>query len=149
MAASRWIPAFAGMTLVVASAWAQELSEEHQQRYQRMVNELRCLVCQNQSIAESNAPLAADLREQVRRQIEDGKSDEAIRDYVTARYGDFVLYRPPFKPATWALWLGPPVLLLAALALAIGFVRRSRAVPAPTPADPAAIRKLLSEERKP
>jgi len=74
--------------------------------------QLRCLVCQNQSIAESNAPLAADLRKQLREQIEAGRTDAQIVEYMTARYGDFVLYKPPFKPETLVLWFGPAILLV-------------------------------------
>jgi cytochrome c-type biogenesis protein CcmH len=81
-----------------------------------LAHELRCLVCQNQTIADSNAPLALDLRNQIREQLAAGKSDEDVMEFMVARYGDFVLYRPPFKPATLALWLGP-FLLLAAGAL--------------------------------
>ena len=77
--------------------------------------ELRCLVCQNQSIEESNAELAVDLRRQIREQIAQGKSDREIIDYMVARYGDFVLYRPPFKATTALLWLGPFLLLLVGI----------------------------------
>jgi len=89
--------------------------------------ELRCLVCQNQTIADSHADLAADLRQEVRELIRHGKSDAEIRRYMTDRYGDFVLYKPPLKPTTLALWLGPGVLLAVAVAaLALVIVRRSR-----------------------
>jgi cytochrome c-type biogenesis protein CcmH len=121
-------------------------------RYQALIDELRCLVCQNQTIAESNAPLAADLRQQVRRQMDEGRTDREIIDYVTARYGDFVLYRPPFKARTWLLWVGPFALLLTVVALAALFIRRSRAAPRPpAPADPGAVKALLDAEaqRKP
>jgi cytochrome c-type biogenesis protein CcmH len=74
--------------------------------------ELRCLVCQNQTIEESNAELAVDLRRQIREQIAQGKTDREILDYMVARYGDFVLYRPPFKATTALLWIGPFLLLL-------------------------------------
>ncbi len=73
--------------------------------------ELRCLVCQNQTIADSNADLAVDLRNQVRNMLRDGKGEREIVDYMTARYGDFVLYRPPVKNTTALLWFGPPLLL--------------------------------------
>ena len=87
---------------------------------------LRCLVCQNQSIAESNAPLAIDLRNQVREQLEQGRSEKEITEYMVARYGDFVLYRPPMKASTLLLWLGPALLLLAGLAaLALRLRRRA------------------------
>lgn len=77
--------------------------------------ELRCLVCQNQSIEESNAELAVDLRRQIREQIAQGKTDREIVDYMVARYGDFVLYRPPFKATTALLWIGPFLLLLVGI----------------------------------
>jgi cytochrome c-type biogenesis protein CcmH len=88
--------------------------------------ELRCLVCQNQSIAESNADLAVDLRRQINEQIAAGRTDGEIVDFMVQRYGDFVLYRPPFKAATLLLWLGPALLLLAGL-WALARVLRSRA----------------------
>ena len=92
-----------------------------------IASELRCLVCQNQTIADSHADLAADLRRQVRELIAQGRTDAQIRDYMTARYGDFVLYRPPLKATTAALWLGPAALLAIALvALALTIARRRR-----------------------
>lgn len=84
-------------------------------RYRTLVAELRCLVCQNQSLAESEAGLARDLRDQVHVMLGEGRTDAEIVDYMTARYGDFVLYRPPLRPATIALWVGP--FLLGALGL--------------------------------
>lgn len=95
------------------------LTEVQDVRYQSWIHELRCLVCQNQTIAESNAPLAADLREQMQKQIESGRSDEEIRSYLIARYGDFVLYNPPLKPRTWLLWLAPFGLLALALIIVL------------------------------
>ena len=86
--------------------------------------ELRCLVCQNQTIADSHADLAVDLRQEMREMIARGDSDARIRDFMTARYGDFVLYRPPLKPATAILWFGPGVLLVVALALLARALRR-------------------------
>lgn len=112
-------------------------------RYTALIAELRCLVCQNQSIAESNAPLAEDLRLQVRTQIAAGRSDAEIADFLTERYGDFVLYRPPLKPRTWLLWLGPFVLLLAALGWAA--VRLRQRVPPPASADTDAVARLLRD----
>lgn len=99
---------------------------ELQQRYERMIQEVRCLVCQNEPIADSNAPLAADLRREIRDQLRAGNSDEEIIGFLTARYGDFVLYRPPFQPTTWLLWFAP-LLLLAAGAFAFVRVIRNRA----------------------
>ena len=92
--------------------------------------ELRCLVCQNQTIADSHADLAVDLRNQIRTQLQQGKSEDEIRRYMTDRYGDFVLYKPPFKPTTALLWVGPPALLVFALAaLFLMLRRRQRAAP--------------------
>jgi cytochrome c-type biogenesis protein CcmH len=88
--------------------------------------ELRCLVCQNQTIADSQAPLAVDLRNQIREQLKSGKSEQEIKDYMAARYGDFVLYRPPLKATTVALWLGPFVLLLIGVWLFYRRVARRR-----------------------
>ncbi len=81
-------------------------------RLRSLEEELRCLVCQNQTLADSNAPLAEDLRREVRELAVAGKSDEQIKEYLVARYGDFVLYRPPVKTTTWLLWFGPFALLL-------------------------------------
>jgi len=84
-------------------------------RMMRIANELRCLVCQNQTIADSHADLAVDLREEVRVLLRKGESDDQVLKYMTDRYGDFVLYRPPVKAATWLLWFGPGVLLVGGL----------------------------------
>ncbi len=86
-----------------------------EQRVNALAKELRCLVCQNETIAESTAPLAVDLKNQVREQMRQGTSDREILDFMVARYGDFVLYRPPFKASTLLLWLGPLLLLAAGL----------------------------------
>jgi cytochrome c-type biogenesis protein CcmH len=83
-----------------------------EQRLKTLEEELRCLVCQNQSLADSNAPLAEDLRREVRALADAGKNDQEIRDFLVARYGDFVLYKPPVKATTWLLWFGPFALLL-------------------------------------
>ncbi|MEO5698651.1 MAG: cytochrome c-type biogenesis protein [Burkholderiaceae bacterium] len=91
-----------------------------------IADELRCLVCQNESLASSRAELAQDLRREVRGLIRQGKTDSEIREFLVSRYGDFVLYRPPLKPTTWLLWGGPFVLALAGLAGLIVFLRRRR-----------------------
>jgi cytochrome c-type biogenesis protein CcmH len=101
-------------------------SAEQRARYKDLVKELRCLVCQNQSLADSNAELAADLREQVHTMIREGKSDAQIIDFMVARYGDFVLYRPPLKGSTVLLWIGPFIVGLVALASLLWIVRRRR-----------------------
>ena len=98
-----------------------------QQRYDNLVNELRCLVCQNNSIADSNAMLASDLRREVRELIAQGRTDAQIRSYMTDRYGDFVLYRPPVAPRTWLLWAAPALLLFGGIAAAsVVIARRAR-----------------------
>jgi len=93
-------------------------------RMLRIASELRCLVCQNQTIADSHADLAVDLREQVRTMVRRGDSDAQILQYMTDRYGDFVLYRPPVKSTTWLLWFGPGVLMLGGLATLVVVLRR-------------------------
>lgn len=93
-------------------------------RYRELVRELRCTVCQNEPLESSNAPLAADLRQQVYEQIMAGRSDFEIRQYMRDRYGDFVLYDPPFAGHTLILWLGPIVLLLVALGAGAVLIRR-------------------------
>ncbi|MEK9895872.1 MAG: cytochrome c-type biogenesis protein [Burkholderiaceae bacterium] len=95
---------------------------------QRVASELRCLVCQNDTIAASQAPLAVDLRNQVRRMLAQGQSEAQVLEYMTQRYGDFVRYRPPLKPSTWPLWFLPAALLLIA---ALGWWRVTRAKPQP------------------
>jgi cytochrome c-type biogenesis protein CcmH len=98
-------------------------------RVMKLSAELRCLVCQNQTIADSNAGLAVDLRNQVRDMLKRGDTPEQITDYMTARYGDFVLYRPPVKSSTAVLWYGPAALLLVAVAVLILIVRRRTKLP--------------------
>jgi cytochrome c-type biogenesis protein CcmH len=135
----------AALLLVAAAAAAQAPPDE--QRYQALIDELRCMVCQNQSIAESNAPLAEDLRQQVRAQMDAGKSDEEILSFLTARYGDYVRYRPAFKGMTLLLWLGPFAVLLLAAAMAVAFVRRSRPAAAPPAPDAERLRRLLDDRQ--
>jgi cytochrome c-type biogenesis protein CcmH len=92
-----------------------------------ITGELRCLVCQNQTIADSHADLAVDLRQEVREMLKRGQSDDQIRRYMTDRYGDFILYRPPLKPTTLVLWLGPALLLAIAIsALVVVIARRGK-----------------------
>lgn len=81
-------------------------------RYRELIHEIRCMKCQNQSIADSPIDVAADLRRQVREMIAGGQSDAEIKSYLSSRYGDFILYQPPLKPTTWALWGGPVALLV-------------------------------------
>lgn len=129
-----------------APAAQAPLTAEQEAHYRELIHQLRCLVCQNQTIADSDAPLAQDLREQVQRQLREGRSDTEIKAYLTARYGDFVLYKPPMKPATFLLWVGPFLLLGLALALALRLMRRRRRTMPATNPDPAALKRLLDEE---
>lgn len=117
------------MVLVSGPAWAGEakpLGEDPavEARLKHLAIELRCLVCQNQTLADSNAPLAEDLRREVRDMIVKNMSDKEIIDFLVERYGDFVLYRPPVKATTALLWVGPFVLLIVGLAALIITVRR-------------------------
>ncbi|MBM4181640.1 MAG: cytochrome c-type biogenesis protein CcmH [Betaproteobacteria bacterium] len=114
----------------------------------KMAEDLRCLVCQNESLAGSNAELAQDLRREVRAQMKAGKSDQEVIAYLTDRYGDFVLYRPPFKPVTYLLWLGP--LLFLGIGAGIWYLTlKKRRTLKETPVDEkqiAAAAKILDEK---
>ena len=99
-------------------------------RVMELTSELRCLVCQNQTIADSHADLAIDLRNQVREMLRRGDSREQVLEYMTARYGDFVLYRPPLKQSTMLLWFGPALLLVGGLAVLVVVLRRRLRMPA-------------------
>ncbi|HEX3142306.1 MAG TPA: cytochrome c-type biogenesis protein [Rhizobacter sp.] len=140
--------------LAVSPAHANEaapLAEDPvvEQRLVNIAEELRCLVCQNESLAGSRSDLAMDLRREIRGLIKQGKTDQEVRDFLVSRYGDFVLYRPPVKPTTWLLWGGPFVLLAVALAGLIAFLRqRKPADAALSPEDQRRAEALLNEERK-
>ncbi len=101
--------------LFAAAQEARPMAEDPalEERVLAIANELRCLVCQNETIAASRADLATDLKNQIREQLRAGKGEREILDYMVQRYGDFVLYKPPVKPTTWLLWIGPFVLLVA------------------------------------
>lgn len=118
--------------------------EDIEKRVSALAVELRCLVCQNQTLADSNAPLAVDLRNQIREQLKAGKSEQDVVDFLVARYGDFVLYRPPFNASTVALWAGPFLILVFGAWL---LLRRIRKRPAGEPelseAERARAAKLL------
>jgi cytochrome c-type biogenesis protein CcmH len=117
-----------------------------------LAKELRCLVCQNQSIMESDADLARDLRQVVRERVAAGESDIEIKEYVVERYGDFVLLRPPFKPQTWILWFGPALLVAGGMiGLALFWRRRAGAPAAPVPlsaSERARLDRLLGDDAK-
>ena len=120
---------------------------ERQASYESLTSELRCLVCQNQTIADSNAELAADLRRQVYEMLQQGKSKADILQFMTDRYGDFVLYNPPFKAKTGLLWLGPAIFLSLGLIALYIIVKRKKAavVNQEDSAQLAKIRSLLDE----
>ena len=104
-----------------------------EQRLIAISEEMRCLVCQNESLAGSRSDLANDLRREIRILINEGKTDEQIRSFMVERYGDFVLYRPPVKPITWLLWIGPFVILLAGIiGLMVYLRRRNQSIPSTT-----------------
>jgi cytochrome c-type biogenesis protein CcmH len=138
--------ALAGAVLA-AEATPTEQDPVAQARAVNLEEQLRCLVCQNQTIAESNADLAVDLRRQVREQIAAGRTDAEIIDYMTARYGDFVLYRPPFKAVTVLLWAGPALLLALGAWMLTRIVRERRVAEAPplTPEERARAEALLAD----
>jgi cytochrome c-type biogenesis protein CcmH len=144
----RWLLLLA---LVATPVWAvlpdEMLADPALEARARTISEeLRCVVCQNQSVDDSDAPLARDLRLIVREQLQTGKSDAEVRDYVVERYGNFVLLKPPVEPATWALWAGPfALLLLGGLGLFL-WSRRARPVEAaPLSAEEAAELARLSD----
>lgn len=109
-------------------------------RMKHLTKELRCLVCQNETLADSQAPLAEDLRKEIREQIKAGKTDQEILAYATQRYGDFVLYNPPVKAKTWLLWFGPFVLLAAGTTFLYRYLKQRREL--------IEVKPLTPEERK-
>ncbi|MFD4838882.1 cytochrome c-type biogenesis protein [Achromobacter sp. NPDC058515] len=114
---------------------APALSAAQEQRADKLAHGLRCLVCQNQTLAESNAPLALDMRKLIRGQLADGKTDAQIMQFFEERYGDFVRYDPPFKPITWLLWLGPFALLALGFLVLARTLKRRAGVRPPLTAD--------------
>lgn len=114
-----------------------------EQRLIRISEDIRCLVCQNESLAGSRADLANDLRREIRKLIREGKTDAEITDFLVSRYGDFVLYRPPVKPLTWVLWFGPFLLLLGGVVFLIRFLRQRQQAHAAVAETP-----LSDEERR-
>lgn len=111
------------------------LTPAEQQRADHLAHALRCLVCQNQSLADSNAPLAHDMRKLIHAQLADGRTDAQIMRFFEDRYGDFVRYDPPFKPITWLLWLGPFALLALGFWVLMRTLKRRNGTRAPLTAD--------------
>jgi len=129
---------------LLAGAAAAQPDPALEKRVTGLAHELRCLVCQNQTLADSNAPLAVDLRNQIREQLQKGASEQDVIDFMVARYGDFVLYRPPLKATTIALWAGPFLLLaLGIVALVRRLVRRRAPAPPLSDAERARAARLL------
>lgn len=123
------------LALQVAAQEAKPLAEdpELEKRVMTLSHELRCLVCQNETLADSRADLAVDLRREIREQMKAGKSDKEIIAFLTARYGDFVLYRPPMRPTTYLLWFGPFVLLAIGLWVLYRYLKQRRELINPEP----------------
>jgi len=149
----RGVMALVALLLVAGAALGQAArplagDEAVEQRLNAIAEELRCLVCQNESLAGSRADLAQDLRNQIREQIRAGRTDDQILAYMTERYGDFIRYRPPLKATTVALWAGPFVLLALAAGGLAWYVRRRRtrvAAAALSPEEEARVARLLGE----
>ncbi|MES1943964.1 cytochrome C biogenesis protein [Salinisphaera sp. PC39] len=155
MTTLRTLAAWLLLTAALAAAAIEPLNFDDpakQARYERLLHEFRCLVCQNESLASSGAGLADDLRQEVHRMVAEGKSDAEIRDYLVERYGEFVLYRPPVTTRTYLLWFGPFLLAVVGLAaLVIAIRRRSRRTPPDTLDDSERerLRRVLDRHREP
>ncbi len=139
----RLLPAVAGVEMFDFSGNVDE------QRYMSLISQLRCLVCQNESLADSNADLAHDLRVEVYEHMQQGQSDQEVVDFLVARYGDFVLYKPPVKPSTYLLWYGPFVLLALGLILLVKNIRQRgrQSEAALSPEEQARIDALLGKDK--
>ena len=142
-----WLYLTLGALILLAGSSAALEPEERladpalEARARALSAELRCLVCANQSIDDSNAPLALDLRRVVRERLYQGDSDDAVMRYVTDRYGDYVRLRPPVTPATYAVWFGPPaILIIGIMVMVVYLMRRRQVIPVPDP--------LTAEERR-
>jgi len=140
---TRLFVTLAALWFVIVPVLAQEAQltdPKLEQRARDLSREIRCVVCQSQSVADSDADIAKELRAMIREQIAAGKSDQEIRDYLVARYGDFVLFDPPFKASTYVLWIGPfALLVLAGIGVAVFFRRRAQ--------EPARPRELNADEQ--
>jgi len=146
---SRWLLAFfllANILVQGKDATPVAADPVLEKRVMDLAAEIRCLVCQNQSLADSNAELATDLRNQIREQMKKGASERDVVAFLVARYGDFVLYRPPLKASTLILWLGPFALLLLGIVILVRRIRRQpAAAPALSDAERSRVAELLKE----
>jgi cytochrome c-type biogenesis protein CcmH len=140
---AKWIAA-----VLMSLALCAHADEDLDKRAAKLEEELRCLVCQNQTIADSHAGLAADLRREVREQLAQGKSEQEVLDFMVQRYGDFVLYRPPVKRTTWLLWFGPLLLLVAGAALLVSRLRSARSETPPSEEELQRARALLDNDKE-
>jgi len=137
--------------LSVANAGFITVAPEYEDRYEKILSQLRCLVCQNQTVAESPAGLADDFRLEVKEMLERGASDEEILTFMSDRYGDFVLYKPPVKTRTYLLWVGPFVFLIGGVLLVVTLVKkRAQAEPITelSDQDKQRLKSLLDEDNK-
>jgi cytochrome c-type biogenesis protein CcmH len=142
------------LALTVSAQEARPLAEdpELEKRLTTLAKELRCLVCQNETLADSQADLAQDLRAQIREQMKAGKRDKEIVAYLTQRYGQFVLYRPPVTPTTYLLWFGPFIFLLGGLVLLFRYVKQRRELIPESPLSVEQLRRvdeILKDREKP
>ena len=139
---------FLGLTLAaLLAASTAQAAQDLQDRELALAGQLRCVVCQNQTVAESRAPMAEDMRREIRTQLEEGRSDAEVVAFFEQRYGAFVRYNPPWKPSTWLLWCGPFVAVLGGLVLLRRTLRRGRPENTPlTPAQRERARQWLDEE---
>lgn len=157
----RHMPAILGIFMALVIAWASPIQaaglevfdfsgKVNEQRFKLLIVELRCLKCQNQSLADSDAELAHDLRREIFGLMESGQSDQEITDFLVARYGDFVLYSPPVKRETWILWYGPFALLLVGLMVLAFTVRKRKQQPEPTftEQEQQQLKKLLGDDHR-
>ena len=155
--AAGWLRAALALLFLLGAATAAAVEPDEimddpllETRARTISAEVRCLVCQNESIDSSNADLARELRVLIRERLTAGDSDDQVKDYLVDRYGDFVLFRPPFKPATYLLWFAPPLLLVLALIGVMVYLRgqgqsAARGTAALTPAEKARLSQLLEE----
>ncbi len=142
---------FISLTTLEAAVEVKTFESQQQElRYKKLIEELRCLVCQNQNLAGSDAGLAQDLRKQVYKMIRAGNSDDEILDFMVTRYGDFVLYRPPFKATTFLLWIGPFIILAIGMLVLIRFIRQRKNVVITTLTnnDKEKLKQLLDEDKE-
>ncbi len=121
-----WVILWSSWNVYAAQDVYQFATPEQSQRFEQLTSQLRCLVCQNQTLAESNAPLANDLRKQIFEKISHGQTDIEILDYLVTRYGNFILYNPPLNSETWLLWFAPALLLLGGLFYLLYYLRKNR-----------------------